>query len=45
MHTISRTLILGTLFAILVAACSSGGGTAAPESQAPVSEAPAVSPQ
>ena len=41
MHTISRTLILGTLLAILVAACSSGGGTAAPESQAPVSEAPA----
>ena len=43
MHTISRTLILGTLLAILVAACSSGGGTAAPaapESQAPVSEAP-----
>ena len=28
MHTISRTLILGTLLAILVAACSSGGGTA-----------------
>ena len=44
MHTLSRTLILGTLLAILVAACSSGGGTAAPaapESQAPVSEAPA----
>jgi predicted lipoprotein with Yx(FWY)xxD motif len=44
MHTISRTLILGTLLAILVAACSSGGGTAspaAPESQAPASEAPA----
>jgi predicted lipoprotein with Yx(FWY)xxD motif len=44
MHTISRTLILGTLLAILVAACSSGGGTAspaAPESEAPVSEAPA----
>ena len=30
MHTISRTLILGTLLAILVAACSSGGGTAVP---------------
>ena len=42
MHTISRTLILGTLFAILVAACSSGGGTAAP-SVAPASEPPAVS--
>ena len=41
MHTISRTLILGTMLAILVAACSSGGGTAAPvESQAPVSVAP-----
>ena len=43
MHTITRTLFLGTLLAILVAACSSGGGTAspaAPESQAPVSEAP-----
>ena len=44
MHTISRTLVLGTLLAIFVAACSSGGGTAspaAPESQAPASEAPA----
>jgi len=44
MHTLSRTLILGTLLAILVAACSSGGGTAspaAPESQAPATEAPA----
>ena len=44
MHTFSRTLFLGTLLAILVAACSSGGGTAspaAPASQAPVSEAPA----
>ena len=40
MHTISRTLIFGTLLAILVAACSSGGGTTAP-SVAPVSEAPA----
>ena len=44
MHTISRTLILGTLLAILVAACSSGGGTTAPSvapvSEAPVSEAP-----
>lgn len=46
MHTITRTLFLGTLLAILVAACSSGGGTAspaAPESQAPASEAPAAS--
>ena len=41
MHTITRTLFLGALLAILVAACSSGGGTAAPASQAPVSEAPA----
>ena len=44
MHTISRTLVLGTLLAILVAACSSGGGTAAPaapESEAPASVAPA----
>ena len=45
MHTLSRTLILGTLLAILVAACSSGGGTTAPSvaplSEAPVSEAPA----
>jgi predicted lipoprotein with Yx(FWY)xxD motif len=45
MHTISRTLILGTLIAILVAACSSGGGTASPSvaapSEAPASEAPA----
>ena len=43
MHTLSRTLILGTLLAILVAACSSGGGTAAP-SVAPVSDAPASEP-
>ena len=42
MHTISRTLILGTLLAILVAACSSGGGTAAP-SVAPASEPAAAS--
>ena len=46
MHTILRTLILGTLLAILVAACSGGGATpspsaAAPETPAPVSEAPA----
>ena len=41
MHTITRTLFLGTLVAILVAACSSGGGTAAPASQAPASEVPA----
>ena len=41
MHTITRTLFLGTLLAILVAACSSGGGTAAPASQAPATEAPA----
>ena len=40
MHTITRTLFLGTLLAILVAACSSGGGTAAPASQAPASERP-----
>jgi predicted lipoprotein with Yx(FWY)xxD motif len=43
MHTISRTLFLATLLAILVAACSSGGGTAAPAapaSEAPASEAP-----
>ena len=39
MHTITRTLFLGTLLAILVAACSSGGGTAAPASQAPASGA------
>ena len=44
MHTISRTLILGTLLAILVAACSSGGGTAAPASEPPLaSEPPAAS--
>ena len=42
MHTISRTLILGTLLAILVAACSSGGGTVAP-SVAPASEPAAAS--
>jgi predicted lipoprotein with Yx(FWY)xxD motif len=46
MHTILRTLVLGTLLAILVAACSSGGATpspsaAAPETPAPASEAPA----
>ena len=44
MHTILRTVILGTLLAILVAACSSGGATpsaAAPETPAPASEAPA----
>jgi predicted lipoprotein with Yx(FWY)xxD motif len=46
MHTILRTLVLGTLLAILVAACSGGGATpspsaAAPETPAPVSEAPA----
>jgi len=42
MHTLSRTFILGALLAILVAACSSGGGTTAP-SVAPVSEPPAAS--
>ena len=52
MHTILRTVVLGTFLAILVAACSSGGGatpspsvaapeTPAPASEAPVSEAPA----
>jgi predicted lipoprotein with Yx(FWY)xxD motif len=45
MHTILRTLVLGTLLAILVAACSSDGGAspsaAAPATPAPVSEAPA----
>jgi predicted lipoprotein with Yx(FWY)xxD motif len=45
MHTILRTLVLGSLLAILVAACSSGGGAtpsaAAPETPAPASEAPA----
>jgi predicted lipoprotein with Yx(FWY)xxD motif len=44
MHTILRTLVLGTLLAILVAACSSGGATpsaAAPDTPAPASEAPA----
>jgi predicted lipoprotein with Yx(FWY)xxD motif len=45
MHTILRTLVLGTLLAILVAACSSGGGAspsaAAPATPEPVSEAPA----
>ena len=45
MHTILRTLVLGTLLAILVAACSSGGGAtpsaAAPETPEPASEAPA----
>jgi predicted lipoprotein with Yx(FWY)xxD motif len=46
MHTILRTLVLGTLLAILVAACSGGGATpspsaAAPETPAPASEAPA----
>jgi predicted lipoprotein with Yx(FWY)xxD motif len=45
MPTTLRTLVLGTVLAILVAACSSGGGTpspsaAAPESVAPASEAP-----
>jgi predicted lipoprotein with Yx(FWY)xxD motif len=50
MHTILRTLILSALLAVLVAACSSGGGatpsaaapaTPAPASEAPASEAPA----
>ena len=50
MHTILRTVVLGTLLAILVAACSSGGGatpsaaapvTPEPASEAPASEAPA----
>lgn len=50
MQTILRTLILGTVLALLLAACSSGGGatpsaaapeTPAPASEAPVSEAPA----
>ena len=43
MHTIPRTLILGTLLAILVAACSSGGATPSPSAAAP-SEAPASEP-
>ena len=45
MQTTLRTLILGTVLAIVVAACSSGGGAtpsaAAPETPAPASEAPA----
>ena len=50
MQTTLRSLILGTIVAILVAACSSGGGatpsaaapvTPAPASAAPASEAPA----
>ena len=46
MQTILRTLIVGSILAILVTACSSGGATpspsaAAPESLAPASEAPA----
>jgi predicted lipoprotein with Yx(FWY)xxD motif len=45
MQTILRSLILGTVLAVLLAACSSGGGAtpsaAAPETQAPASEAPA----
>ena len=45
MHTILRTLVLGTLLAFLVAACSSGGGAtpsaAAPSTPEPASEAPA----
>lgn len=49
MHTILRTLVLGTLLTILVAACSSGGATpspsaAAPETPAPASEAPSEAP-
>lgn len=47
MHTILRTLVLGTLLAIVVAACSSGGGatpSAAPATAAPPSEAPASAP-
>ena len=46
MQTTLRTLLLGTVVAILVAACSSGGATpspsaAAPETPAPASEVPA----
>ena len=45
MHTIVRTLILGSLLAVVVAACSSGGGAtpsaAAPDTPTPASEAPA----
>jgi predicted lipoprotein with Yx(FWY)xxD motif len=45
MHTIPRTLFLGTLLTILLAACSSGGTTPSPSaaapSEAPASEAPA----
>ena len=43
MHTILRTLAVGTLLAIIVAACTGGGATpspAAPASEPPVSEAP-----
>jgi predicted lipoprotein with Yx(FWY)xxD motif len=43
MHTVLRTLVLGTLLAILVAACTGGGATpspAAPASEPPASEAP-----
>jgi predicted lipoprotein with Yx(FWY)xxD motif len=45
MQAILRSLILGSVLAVLLAACSSGGGAtpsaAAPETQAPASEAPA----
>ena len=45
MQAILRSLILGTVLAVLLAACSSGGGAtpsaAAPETPAPASEAPA----
>ena len=45
MQAILRSLILGSVLALLLAACSSGGGAtpsaAAPETAAPASEAPA----
>lgn len=53
MQTTLRTLLMGTLLAVFVAACSSGGGatpsaaapeTPAPASVAPPSEAPASAP-
>jgi predicted lipoprotein with Yx(FWY)xxD motif len=48
MQTLFRTLVLGALFAIVVAACSGTGGTASPAATsspaAPASEAPSSEP-
>jgi predicted lipoprotein with Yx(FWY)xxD motif len=44
MQTTLRSLILGTIVAILVAACSSGGATPSPSAAAPETPAPASEP-